>query len=192
MSAAEAEDRGGSVRWCGEKEAHAPHAGCDGYTVPLPMRIGHEVTYDERITEVKLGAADAETEDRGGVVRPELDLDELERLRAEGTPGEWRLVTERSDPEGAYPVGIQASAGVWPVRFTDDTGTNQWADGLLIARAVNALPALIAAARERDRLREALTELLAAAAHTESLEGRSTAALCAAVDTARATLDVKP
>ena len=82
-------------------------------------------------------------------------LDELERLHREATPGPWTA----TKPPGGY------SGGGWPsglivaavsrgmgIYADPPSGSYPAADRRLIPAARNALPALIAAARERDRI----------------------------------------
>ena len=90
------------------------------------------------------------------------DLDALERLLAKATRGEWG-VTRRGgaptisivDAEGnpAPRTGMRPCGDAYPTiaRLPADYSTDD-ANAALIASAVNALPALIAAARERDEL----------------------------------------
>lgn len=75
-------------------------------------------------------------------------LDRLAELRAKGTPGEWKF------PHRNYPDIVTTKRGcVW----NPGTGRiNDPADAALIVAAVNALPGLVAAARERDQLRQSL------------------------------------
>ena len=98
-----------------------------------------------------------------------IDLAALERLLAEATRGEWG-VTRRGgaptisivDAEGnpAPRTGMRPCGDAYPTiaRLPADYSTDD-ANAALIAAAVNALPALIAAARERDELRAKCDEL---------------------------------
>ena len=98
-----------------------------------------------------------------------IDLAALERLLAEATPGPWG-VTRRGgaptisivDAEGnpAPRTGMRPCGDAYPTiaRLPADYSTDD-ANAALIAAAVNALPALIAAARERDELRAKCDEL---------------------------------
>jgi hypothetical protein len=91
----------------------------------------------------------------------DLDLDTLERLHGEATAGPWEAVRESVVmPDGSeLPYSDSAlircacrSIGGLEAYFLD-------ADAALIAAARNALPALLAAARERDELRAEVAAL---------------------------------
>lgn len=91
-------------------------------------------------------SADDQREQRAG-----LDLDALEELERAATPGPWEAERDVYDGDVWYvePDGQP----VLIARRPSDT------DGALIAAARNALPDLIAAARERDALRELLAKV---------------------------------
>lgn len=96
-----------------------------------------------------------------------IDLDELERLLAEATPGPWHL------PGGARLQGVvSAMIGERDAQVADASGEApqhdsagrdvvavQRANAILIAAMRNALPELLAAARERDALRQRVSDL---------------------------------
>jgi hypothetical protein len=91
-------------------------------------------------------------------------LDELLRLREAGTQGEWAIdgiaIAHLSEPYG-YPIDICLMGE--PAQYPGDIPVmmqNHEANAALIAAAVNNLPALVAAARERDALRAALADVL--------------------------------
>lgn len=88
-------------------------------------------------------------------------LDQLDKLRAEGTPGPWR-------PSG-IPVG-EWQPVVGHSGHCSATGTSN-ADAALIVAAVNALPTLIAAIRERD---ERIERVRALADEWTPLTGQTT------------------
>lgn len=73
-------------------------------------------------------------------------MTDVQKLLDEATPLPWRLITDKSDPEGSFPVGIERDhpgypgEHGWAVMFDDDWGTNQWANAALIVHAVNSLP----------------------------------------------------
>ena len=82
-----------------------------------------------------------------------VDLDELDRLRAEATPGEWKLLTIASADgiserlyaeDGASAIDLAHIPMVWPKH------------GRLIVALVNAYPAMAAELRE---LREQVAEM---------------------------------
>ncbi len=77
-----------------------------------------------------------------------LDLDELERLHSEGSTDEWEP-RDGEDPHfyGRCALGPRIISDVFGV---DRAAELAEADGVLAAAAVNALPALIAIAREAE------------------------------------------
>lgn len=91
-------------------------------------------------------------------------IDELERMRAEGTQGEW--LARRLDNEKCDGITVAHSHGDDLYCFqvddcpaereivTTDSGVYgpMWKDAVLIVGAVNALPRLIAAIRAADAL----------------------------------------
>lgn len=96
-----------------------------------------------------------------------LSLDDLERLHAEATPGPWRRWADIADegvgnmwveglPLGAVAVGTRN--GVGALGDAVAAGTNGRHADLIVA-AVNALPSLIATAREAETLRARVTML---------------------------------
>lgn len=88
----------------------------------------------------------------GGDSSPrELDLDALEALREVGTPGPWRVYDRQEVwcEDGNLLAGEHNADG-----FVVDP-----ADAELIVTAVNVLPELIAAARERDRFAETVARV---------------------------------
>ena len=104
-----------------------------------------------------------------------IDLDALERLLAEATPGRWRV-------DGSFDIYRD------PNGAPDDNGDivcrgYDHADARLIVAMHSALPELIAAARERDGLRAEQGELLDLVAdRTIDLAGAKTAARFIAVE----------
>ena len=74
------------------------------------------------------------------------DLAELRRLLADGTPGPWSTVS------GAGNVWHFRDEGAPVVVAGHQCAAPRVPDALLIAAAVNALPALLDAAEERDDL----------------------------------------
>ena len=94
--------------------------------------------------------------------------DELEKLLKAGTPTPWfvggvRFKMDRSEWHGimSYNEAKKQDDNVCLVGYDPRTGEG-YADARLIVAAVNALPELIAMARENERLREALAILDAA------------------------------
>ena len=91
------------------------------------------------------------------------DHNHLRELAQKATPGPWRFIWERSEPEGSYPVGIERDHGGYPgregwvVRFDDDWSTDQGTNGAYIAAANPST--VLALLDENDRLREALQRL---------------------------------
>jgi hypothetical protein len=82
----------------------------------------------------------------------DLTVEELERVRAEATQGEWVADLSENWP-------IVADENGEPLADTrhapGDSGLKE-GDAIFIAYAANAWPALVEAVRERDRLRAAL------------------------------------
>lgn len=89
---------------------------------------------------------------------PELDLDELERLHAEATPGPW--VTD-SDSLDNFPRTIFAGDNI---RVSLATKNN----AAYIVAACNSLPALIKRVRELERQRGWLAERLNFICHSDT------------------------
>ncbi len=87
----------------------------------------------------------------------DLDITELERVRAVATQGEWRAkYMLRGDCSIDAPGAVDI-AFVNPSDGMDDLTKHPSAqNAAFIAYAANAWPALVEAVRERDRLREAL------------------------------------
>ena len=85
-----------------------------------------------------------------------LDLDHLATLLAAATPGPWEAHRYDAD-DGDINWQVQQERGgtVLCNICQSDTSRNRF-DAALIVAAVNALPTLIAAARERDRMRRDL------------------------------------
>jgi hypothetical protein len=84
-----------------------------------------------------------------------LDLAALDAARAAATPGPWRQ-------DAADPTEIDAHCGCgvdYPNHAQGVGDTLVDTDAALIVASVNALPDLIAAARERDALRDAVLRL---------------------------------
>jgi hypothetical protein len=80
--------------------------------------------------------------------------DHLDALRAAASPGPWREWSEGGtdhDGEGWSQYGVQAPSGEpdGPIVMTGDD-EQAHADAALIVAAVNALPTLTAALRDRD------------------------------------------
>ena len=97
------------------------------------------------------------------------DLDELRRLLADGTPGPWSTVS------GAGNVWHFRDEGAPVVVAGHQCAAPRVPDALLIAAAVNALPALLDAAEERDALRAERDALAAKVERVRALhrpEGR--------------------
>jgi len=90
-----------------------------------------------------------------------IDLDALERLLAEATPGRWSHRSKLEDGTPCCDV-IGDSDDDWSIVATGnpDLFDMRDADASLIAAAVNALPELLAAARERDELKAERDRLL--------------------------------
>ena len=85
----------------------------------------------------------------------EPDLVELAKLEAAATPAPWEAETDWSRPKRSGERGEWITAG--SITFVEDIA--------LIVAARNALPALLAMARERDDLRRERDEAQAAIAH---------------------------
>lgn len=87
-------------------------------------------------------------------------LGRLERLEAEATPGEWKIVAPYADPDlddderCGWAVGTTHSMTNL-VCFTDSFSEEGSRDALLIAESRNALPALLEVARAARRWVEA-------------------------------------
>lgn len=81
-----------------------------------------------------------------------IDLEELEKLIAEARKGPLRVV------ETPLAYGSRCTINRPDGSIVCDTVINR-RDAALIVAAVNALPELIAMARESERLREALAEI---------------------------------
>lgn len=82
-------------------------------------------------------------------------LSELERLHAEATPGPFTLA---GDADG----GMRSLQGEGVAKWMGDLFTESPPDRAnadLVVEMLNNAPALLAAARERDRLREALERI---------------------------------
>lgn len=102
-----------------------------------------------------------------------IDLDELERMLAEATPGPWKTEHQRAESvdklANAMAVSIrkggsdwhwletQPYSGTWPA--ATGNGPTSEANARLIAALRNAAPELIAATRERDALRQRVSDL---------------------------------
>ena len=91
-------------------------------------------------------------------------LAELRQLLAEATEGPWFVASREGDDEAWWiwadrdePFTVAQASYGGPDNRTD--GEAEEADAALIVAAVNALPALLAAAEERDRLRAAIEML---------------------------------
>lgn len=83
------------------------------------------------------------------------DLDELERLHAAATPGKWLHRDKLDDGSPACDVLAIGPGYSWSIVCSANGNVSdvfEPQDAALIAGAANALPALIAAARERDGL----------------------------------------
>ena len=91
------------------------------------------------------------------------DLAELRRLLADGTPGPWSTVS------GAGNVWHFRDEGAPTVVAGHQCAAPRVPDALLIAAAVNALPALLDAAVERDALRAERDALAAAVGRVRAL-----------------------
>lgn len=89
----------------------------------------------------------------------DAELDALMALKAAGTQGEWDARTFFK-AEDHHTMKVTPQRGVY--------GSMSPEDARLAAAAVNALPALVAAARERDRLRSLLGRY---AGHVSAIEG---------------------
>lgn len=125
------------------------------------------------------------------------DIDRIEELLAKATPGEWRIGRGKSGLSVAALAGKcqQVAASSWH-NFSEHypTEAQTVANFEAIVALHNAAPALIAAARENERLRGALVTAMipieaillsgADAAHCQSVRD----ALHDAVSTARASL----
>ena len=94
------------------------------------------------------------------------DLDELRRLLADGTPGPWSTVS------GAGNVWHFRDEGAPVVVAGHQCAAPRVPDALLIAAAVNALPALLDAAAERDALRAERDALATAVERVRALHYR--------------------
>ena len=93
----------------------------------------------------------------GRVVTPET-LAELRRLLDNGTPGPWRIDSLENGEHCLYidePSESLGSGGAIVAEWLTDHNAN------LIAEAINALPALLDAAAERDALAAKLAEVRA-------------------------------
>ena len=97
---------------------------------------------------------------------PDLDLDALEALLKRASPGEWSWTEDRDgyplelDAEGVGilrpGITVDPTDGRLTAHITNDSGSAEAShpDFALIVALRNAAPALIAAARERDELRD--------------------------------------
>jgi hypothetical protein len=89
---------------------------------------------------------------------PTLDLEALEKLEREATPGPWRI-----EPSGA-PIGhrqweLVAGEHAGEVTVLERFGDDDRPDAELAIALRNAAPSLIAAARELERLKAEAAEL---------------------------------
>lgn len=93
----------------------------------------------------------------------ELDLDELERLAAQATPGPWKEGRHDmfSIVEGAHAKYIYANSIPVAISTGEEKDCERvLADARYIAAACNAVPSLIARVRELERQREYLAREL--------------------------------
>lgn len=86
-----------------------------------------------------------------------MDLDELERLLATATPGEWAIDGEQSK-WGANILQREGALRTF-AHFWADSGS-ACDNARLVVALHNAAPALIAAARREREAREVLTEMI--------------------------------
>lgn len=115
-----------------------------------------------------------------------IDLAALERLLAEATPGRWSHRSKLEDGTPCCDV-IGDSDDDWSIVATGnpDLFDMRDADARLIAAAVNALPELIAAARERDAAVHGESVTVDALSRLETVYGQA----CAERDAARAEVE---
>ena len=89
-----------------------------------------------------------------------LDLEELERLEREATPGKWQDGTATCCPDMGWVDGPRGKGRVCPTHEGGKrTHTLDAADAALIAAARNALPALLARVRELEAERDRYAKL---------------------------------
>lgn len=98
------------------------------------------------------------------------DVAALEAARAAATTGEWAVYWGTHIASGVVvtsPGGVQVDYGICEMEDEDDRACSDneqnpaspSADAALIVAAVNALPGLLAAVRERDALRAGIVRL---------------------------------
>ena len=94
-----------------------------------------------------------------------IDLDELERMVAEATPGPWVQRKALIKSDGEYDFGIGAFIGGKQQCIAEFFGRSSWSDLLpaeanarLIAAAREALPALIERVRRAEEALKPLSE----------------------------------
>ncbi len=89
------------------------------------------------------------------------ELDALDGLLEKATPGPWRLETIKGEMEGSFQVSCDYLDVIGPQMQTVEIDNPQSINVAVSIALRNAAPALLVAARQNERLREAIAAFLA-------------------------------